>query len=206
MRIFSSHELDELSSLLGKGHVVALPTDTVYGLAARPDKDNAIEMVYSLKGRPASMVLPLLAADLDDVLSLLGELPPRAVALAKAFWPGALTMVVPAPRDLAASVGGHDGTVGIRVPALGVVRRLLARSGPLAVTSANRHGEAPCMTAREVLDVFGTSFEPVGVLEGPSGSGISSTVVRIDDAGISLLREGSLSEVALHDVLTEAGF
>jgi len=62
------------------------------------------------------------------------------------------------------------------------------------------------MTAREVLDVFGTSFEPVGVLEGPSGSGISSTVVRIDDAGISLLREGSLSEVALHDVLTEAGF
>ena len=136
MRTFSEHDLDELASELRSGRVAIIPTDTVYGLAAVLDQPSGIEAIYALKGRPGQMPLPVLAADLDAVLSLLGQLPPAAVVLARHFWPGALTLVVPAPAALAAAAGSQDGTVGVRVPALGVARRLLARSGPLAVTSA----------------------------------------------------------------------
>ena len=192
MRIFGPHDLDEMAALARSGHVLAIPTDTVYGLGARPDQSDAVEMIYALKGRPAGLALPLLAADFDDVLSLLGELPPKAVVLARAFWPGPLTLVVPASDELARSVGAVDGTVGIRVPALGVTRRLLARSGPLAVTSANLHGEPPCKTSGEVRAVFGAHLEPIGVLESDGQVAPPSTIASVAGEVISIIREGSI--------------
>jgi len=203
MRTFGSHELDELAATLERGHVAAIPTDTVYGLAARPDRPLAVEMIYSLKGRPPGLALPLLAADLDDVLSLLGQLPPPAVLLARRFWPGALTLVVPAPASLARSVGSADDTVGVRVPALGLTRRLLARSGPLAVTSANRHGEPPCTNPQSVRAVFGDAAEPSGVLDGGESEAAPSTVARIDDGELRILRHGAVAEDRLRSCLAE---
>ena len=79
VRTFGEHDLDELASLLRRSHVAAIPTDTVYGLAASPSSARAIEAIYRLKGRPSSLALPVLAATLDDVLALLGQLPPVAV-------------------------------------------------------------------------------------------------------------------------------
>lgn len=201
MRIFTEHDLDELASELRRGRVAVIPTDTVYGLAAVPSDHEAIDAIYRLKGRPAEMPLPVLAADLDDVLSLLGQLPPAAVTLARAFWPGALTLVVPAPDALAQAVGSPDGTVGVRVPALGVARRLLARSGPLAVTSANRHGEPPCQSPAEAQATFIDGPEPFGVLDGGPSSEVPSSVVKITEEGIEILRHGAVPEAEIRTAL-----
>jgi tRNA threonylcarbamoyl adenosine modification protein (Sua5/YciO/YrdC/YwlC family) len=201
MRTFSEHDLDELASELRRGRVAVIPTDTVYGLAAVPTDAEAVDAIYRLKGRPAEMPLPVLAADLDDVLSLLGHLPPPAVTLARAFWPGALTLVVPAPAELAAAVGSTDGTVGVRVPALGVTRRLLARSGPLAVTSANRHGEPPCQSPADARATFFDGPEPFGVLDGGPSSEVPSSVVKITGEDIAILRHGAVPEAELRKAL-----
>jgi tRNA threonylcarbamoyl adenosine modification protein (Sua5/YciO/YrdC/YwlC family) len=202
VRTFGEHELDELASLLARGHVAAIPTDTVYGLAARPDAPQAVEAIYRLKGRPASLALPVLAATLDDVLRLLEQMPPAAVTLARRFWPGALTLVLPAPDELARQVGSLDGTVGLRVPALGLTRRLLARSGPLAVTSANLHGQPACVSASEVWAAFSGQPEPIGVLDGgPSGTE-PSTIVAVRGAELDLLRLGVISEAAIRNALS----
>ena len=202
MRSFSEHDLDELASELRSGRVAIIPTDTVYGLAAVLDQPSGIEAIYALKGRPGQMPLPVLAADLDAVLSLLGQLPPAAVVLARHFWPGALTLVVPAPAALAAAAGSQDGTVGVRVPALGVARRLLARSGPLAVTSANRHGEAPCQSAEEARALFFEGPEPLGILDCGPSSDVPSTVVAVRGDEIEILRAGAIAEAELRAALS----
>lgn len=201
MRTFREHDLDELASELRRGRVAVIPTDTVYGLAGVPSNPEAIDAIYRLKGRPAEMPLPVLAADVDDVLSLLGHLPPKAVMLARAFWPGALTLVVPAPSALAEAVGSTDRTVGVRVPAHGVVRRLLARSGPLAVTSANRHGAPPCQSATEARATFVDGPEPFAVLDGGSSADVPSSVVKITEEGIEILRHGAVPDAELTKAL-----
>jgi tRNA threonylcarbamoyl adenosine modification protein (Sua5/YciO/YrdC/YwlC family) len=201
MRTFGIHDLDEMAALLKEGHVVALPTDTVYGLAARPDQARGIEAIYRLKGRPASLALPILAATLDDVLGLVGRLPSVAVTLARAFWPGALTLVVDASPALARQVCSSEDTVGFRVPDLALARRLLARSGPLAVTSANRHGEEPCTSAADVRACFSRPPQPSGVLDGGAAAGEPSTIVAVRGQGIEILRQGALSEGELRAAL-----
>jgi L-threonylcarbamoyladenylate synthase len=210
MRTYTEHDLEELAAELRRGRVAAIPTDTVYGLAAVPSQPAAIEAIYVLKGRPAELPLPILAADLDAVLALLGQLPPAAVVLARACWPGALTLVVPAPAPLAAAVGSTDATVGVRVPDHALVRRLLARSGTLAVTSANRHGEPPCLSATQVRATFVEGPEPVGVLAEPdsapeASSAVPSTVVAVRPEGLEVLREGTLRAAALRRLLDDAG-
>jgi tRNA A37 threonylcarbamoyladenosine synthetase subunit TsaC/SUA5/YrdC len=100
-------------------------------------------------------------------------------------------------------VGSVTDTVGVRVPALGVTRRLLARSGPLAVTSANRHGETPCDDADEVRAVFSDSPELVGVLDGGSGGSTASTVATIDGGAVRILRHGAVLEAELRACLGE---
>ena len=201
MRTFTEHDLDDLAAKLRSGGVAAIPTDTVYGLAARPDHPEAIEAIFRLKARPDSLALPVLAATLDDVLRLLGEMSPTAVTLARRFWPGALTLVLPAPSELARQVGAHDGTVGLRVPALGLTRRLLARSGPLAATSANLHGQPACRSAVEVRAAFSGQPELTGVLDGgPSGTE-PSTIVAVRDGEVDLLRSGAIPELELRAAL-----
>ncbi len=181
------------TSLLGHGGVVAIPTDTVYGLAARLDRPDALEMIFAAKGRPSSLALPILAASVDQVVELIGSLPDAAIELADRWWPGALTMVVPAPSDLAAKVGSAASTVGVRVPNHPLALKLLAKTGPLAVTSANRHGEEPCTSAAAVADVFGAGGDVCAVLDGGPSSDTGSTVVAINDEGMTLLRGGAIS-------------
>jgi tRNA threonylcarbamoyl adenosine modification protein (Sua5/YciO/YrdC/YwlC family) len=201
VRTFGEHDLDELASLLRRSHVAAIPTDTVYGLAAAPSSARAVEAIYRLKGRPSSLALPVLAATLDDVLALLGQLPPVAVTLARQFWPGALTLVVDAPAELARMVGSETDTIGLRVPALELTRRLLARSGPLAVTSANIHGEPPCTSAAGVRAAFSGAPELVGVLDGGPSATTPSTVVAVRGELIEVLRPGAIADEDLRAAL-----
>ena len=172
------------------GGVVGLPTDTVYGIGVDPLDADAVERLFSLKGRPEHKPIGLLVASAEQAEEI-GELGQAAAALARRHWPGALTLVVTPKVVLADWVGDKQlRTVGIRVPDHTVARRLLAECGPLAVTSANRSGGAEATTDREARAIFGA--EVAVYLEGTSPGGEASTVVDATGLELSVLREGPI--------------
>ena len=190
--------LEECADILVGGGVVAVPTDTVYGLAASLRQPEALANVFRLKDRPRDVSLPIMVADFGTITGLGIALDERALAVADAFWPGALTIVVPVPSDLAALVGAN-GTLGFRIPDREDLRSLLRRTGPLAVTSANLHGEPPCTTAESVVTAF-RDRGLVGVLDGGACGGVVSTVVSLDGPW-RVLRHGGVSTEQLADIL-----
>lgn len=177
----SDKSLEEVASTLNAGGVAVIPTDTVYGLAAHPSFPEAVERLYSIKGREKRKKIALLASDATAVEAFIGcAMPQKARELAERHWPGALTMVV----------GGE----GFRVPAHAWTRRLIAVcGGVLRVTSANLSGGQPATDAPQALADVGLSADVV-VDDGPSPGGVPSTVVSVGDAGkIEVLRKGSVS-------------
>jgi L-threonylcarbamoyladenylate synthase len=173
---------------LAAGNVVAVPTDTVYGLAVDPSRDGATERLFALKERPERLALPVLIAD-PDAAGELAEMSPAASRLASRYWPGPLTLVLARRRGVALDLGGDPATIGLRCPANALVRNLLRRTGPLAVTSANRHGETPLHTLDQVRAHFGPG---VAVLDGGRCDGLPSTVVSLVAGAPECLREGAL--------------
>ena len=170
------------------GEVVGMPTDTVYGLGVDPLSADAVERLFELKGRPPHKPVGLLAASLEDAMAV-GVIEGRAADLARDHWPGALTLVVRPRVILANWVGDAQAeTVGVRVPDHPVARELLAVTGPLAVTSANRSGDPETTSAAEARAVFGE--EVAAYLEGTSPGGVPSTVVDATASGLRVLRPG----------------
>jgi tRNA threonylcarbamoyl adenosine modification protein (Sua5/YciO/YrdC/YwlC family) len=180
---------DGLEEALREGSVVAVPTDTVYGLAVDPRVAGAVERVFATKGRPGGMALPVLIAD-PGGLADLAEKSPVADRLASHYWPGPLTLVLRRRREVAFDLGGDPLTIGLRCPAHSMLRDLLRRSRPLAVTSANRHGEPPLCTAAEVREHFGDAVK--WVLDGGRCDGQPSTVISLLGPDCECLREGAL--------------
>jgi len=179
---------EEVLASLRAGLVVAVPTDTVYGLAVDPRAPGATGELFRLKGRPDTLALPVLVGDIGEAWEL-GMPDGRAIALADRYWPGALTIIVARQPAVGFDLGGDPRTIGLRCPAHAGTRRLLATSGPLAVTSANAHGMAPCRSAAEVRESFGPSLP---VLDGGPASGEPSTVVSLVGERPALLRLGSI--------------
>jgi tRNA threonylcarbamoyl adenosine modification protein (Sua5/YciO/YrdC/YwlC family) len=192
-------DLDAAAAALAAGKVVAVPTDTVYGLAVDPRLAGAVDRVFSLKQRPDRFALPVLIAEPGEMAEL-AELTPGAERLASRYWPGALTLVLRRRPEVSFELGGDPLTIGLRCPSHGLVRDLLRRTGPLAVTSANRHGEAPLHSAAEVTAHFGTGV--VAVLDGGRCEGRPSTVVSLTGGEPQCLREGDL---AFSELLAAAG-
>jgi L-threonylcarbamoyladenylate synthase len=192
--------LDQAAALaaLERGEVIALPTDTVYGLAARLDSPEAIAEIFVLKQRPFDVALPVLISGSAQLASLGVAWPPEAERLAEQFWPGPLTIVVPVGEKLARRTGASSA-IGFRVPAQRMVRELLFASGPLCVTSANRHGAPPCVSAHEVATVFAATTLG-GVVDGGDCAGEVSTVVSLED-GWRVLRAGAVSTERLTALL-----
>jgi L-threonylcarbamoyladenylate synthase len=181
--------LDAATEALAAGRPVVLPTDTVYGVAVEPTRRGATDRLFAVKGRPRTAALPLLVASLDQALQLSGDLPATAVALAGAFWPGGLTLVVPRRPGLDIDLGGEDETtVGLRHPDHPVPVALAQRVGPIAATSANLHGRATPPTAEEVAAELGEAVELV--LDGGHCAGAPSTVVACTPEDVTVLREG----------------
>ena len=185
---------------LASGQVVALPTDTVYGLAADPFSTGGADRLFLLKRRPREVDLPVLVADEEQALALATAVPASARRLMAAFWPGALTIVLPRRPDLIADLGADEATVGVRCPAHPVPLALCRAHGPIATTSANLHGQPTLTTAADVAATFGESLAVV--LDGGPSSGAPSTVVDCTGEEPKLLREGS---VPWADVLAAAG-
>lgn len=186
-------DLDEALEVLAQGGVVALPTDTVYGIGASLAHPSGIGALFALKHRPASLALPVLVDSVGQIEQLGVVWPENAQRLARAWWPGPLTVIVPVAATLAALVGGTSDSVGFRIPDDELLRGLLARSGPLVVTSANSHGEAPCSSAAAVLEVFAGRGELCGVIDGGPREGVVSTVVALSGPTWRVVREGAIS-------------
>lgn len=175
---------------LAQGMPIGIPTDTVYGLAVDPYRPGATDRVFAAKRRPRDVSLPLLVSGVDQALSVSSAVPDVALELMAAYWPGPLTLVLPVRPGLGADLGDDDLTVGVRSPDHAVPQALCAASGPLATTSANRHGEPPLTTAGQVAEAFGDAV-PV-VLDGGMCTGSPSTVVDCTGRELKLLREGRI--------------
>jgi L-threonylcarbamoyladenylate synthase len=200
--VLSRLDLDGAVAALRAGEVVALPTDTVYGLGASLATPAAVERLYELKDRPGHVPLPVVCASEVQARALCPRWPDAAGRLAAEWWPGALTIVVGARDEVARLVHGPGGRVGFRVPDLAALRELLEATGPIALTSANEHGEPPCTSVERVEEAFAGRGELAGVLDGGVRDGVVSTVVELDaDGGWRILREGAVSEASLADVL-----
>ena len=188
---------------LGQGLPIAIPTDTVYGLAVDPFRPGAAERIYAVKRRPRDVSLPLLVAGVDQALAVTTAVPDLALELMAAYWPGPLTLVLPARPGLGADLGDDEATVGVRSPDHAVPQALCAATGPLATTSANRHGAPPLMSAEAVAEVFGDEI-PV-VLDGGICEGSPSTVVDCTGQQPKLLREGRIPWPELVEALARLG-
>lgn len=199
----SPEDLALAARALRDGAIVAVPTETVYGLAARADSVDAVAAIYRAKGRPDFNPLIVHVSDLAGAEAL-AKLDNRARALAAAFWPGPLTMVLPRRDDapLAAAVTAGLPTVAIRCPAHPVMQAILRESGlPLAAPSANRSGGVSPTTAGHVADSLGGRV-PVIVDGGACRAGIESTIVALrSDGGWQVLRPGPITSADLAAVL-----
>ena len=193
-------DLERALTALAQGQVVVVPTDTVYGLAARPDQPDAVAKIFELKGRERQKALPVLGADLDSLHNIV-EFDERALTIANAFWPGPLTLVLSRKSGWGYDLGaGTNDSVAVRLPDSAVTQRLLDSSGPLAVTSANRSGRRPAATAEEARVLFDEEVD-VFVDGGSSAGGVASTVVSLVGE-LSVLRPGPIGEDELRQKLT----
>ena len=183
-----------------EGAVIAVPTDTVYGLAARIAPGSGIETIFSIKGRSHDAGLPVLASSAKDARNLSTNWTRVAKSLAARYWPGPLTLVVDADPAWAHLLGGDGVSVGLRVPKHRGLRKLLAATGPLAVTSANRSGEVAAKDAAEVSAIF-SSDEVAVVLDGGPGEGVASSVVDCRVTPPVILREGALTRTWIEAAL-----
>ena len=185
-------ELGRAADAVLAGRVVAYPTDTLYGLAVDPRQAGAARRLFALKVRTPDRALPLVAADVAQVLTTLGPLTDAERRLADACWPGPLTIVMRTEAPLAPAVTGRAGTIAVRVPAHAVARALARAVGhPVTATSANRSGREACATADDVWAALGESIALL-LDAGPTPGGAPSTIVRLEPDGPRLLRAGAV--------------
>ncbi len=184
--------IDAAVDAVSRGAIIVLPTDTVYGVGADAFQPDAVARVLEAKGRGRQMPPPVLIPDVRTVDGLARDVPASARALMEACWPGALTVIVPAQPSLAWDLGDTGGTVALRVPDHAAARALLGRTGPLAVTSANRTGEPAATTAAAAQDQLGDAVA-VYLDAGDSPLGVASTIVDATGDRLRIVRAGGVS-------------
>ena len=182
--------IDEAVAAVRDGRIVGVPTDTLYGLAADPFREEALDAIFELKGRPVQKPLAILCASVEQGMTL-ASFSDRALELAERHWPGALTLVLPR-LDTAPAWLGHQGrrTVGLRCPDHPVALELLEESGPLAVTSANLSGHEAVLDDEEARSLFGGAVAVY--LEGEAPGGEASTIIDLTEPSPLTLRDGPI--------------
>ena len=182
--------LERAAGVILAGGIVVVPTETLYGLAADPLSALAIRRLFSIKDRARERALPLMAADVAQIVAQFGDLSPLAQRLAERFWPGPLTLLLPAPAAMAAEVAGGTGRVGVRVPAHAVARGVCrASGGVLTATSANISGRPATADPEEVVASLGPHLDLV-LDAGKTGGGLPSTIVDVSALEPRLVRQG----------------
>jgi tRNA threonylcarbamoyl adenosine modification protein (Sua5/YciO/YrdC/YwlC family) len=181
---------------IGRGELIVLPTDTVYGIGADAFNAKAVQSLLDAKGRGRSTPPPVLIGDASALDALAVDIPDVARTLTEKFWPGPLTLVLHAQPSLTWDLGETKGTVGLRIPASQEAIALLKETGPMAVSSANIHGKPSATNAEQAFDYFGESV-PVYLNAGESSVGVASTILDLTNAQnkvIRILRQGALRQ------------
>jgi len=186
------HLIDYAATFIKRGRVVAIPTDTFYGLCADPFNLAAVERVYRVKGRPESQALPILVNSIEQAVTLIRDVPNSFLMLAHKFWPGALTLIVEATHRLPLKVTGNTGRVAVRWPSSKIATELIeSAEGPITGTSANLSGHPSCSNAQQIVEQLDGRL-PLILDGGETGSTLASTIVRIDGDEWSIAREGAI--------------
>ena len=184
--------IEEAISWILDGKIVALATDTLYGLAVDPFNRAAVARLFAVKGRGADRAVPLIAADVRQIGTQLGALPPVAARLAAHFWPGPLTLAIAAPAALPREVTGGRATIAVRIPAAPIARAICAGCGnPITSTSANLSGRDATPDPDEVERTLGDRVDFL-LDTGRSPGGAPSTLVDVTTAPPSLVRAGAI--------------
>lgn len=196
--------LPQALSVLRSGGLIALPTETVYGLGADASNELAVRRIFAVKGRPSTHPLIVHVADLTAARQWASSFPRAAELLAQAFWPGPLTLIVPRSARASDAVTGGQETVGLRVPDHALTHELLTLfAGGIAAPSANRFGHVSPTTAQHVRDELGDQVDLI--LDGGASSiGVESTIVDVAHGPPRVLRPGGVSREDLERVLGEA--
>lgn len=187
------------AELLRAGGIVAIPTETVYGLAAAADNDTAIQRVFAAKGRPQDNPLIVHISDWEMLSRVAREVPPEAGLCARRFWPGPFTMILPRGDGVAESVSAGLDTVAVRMPSDPIARAVIRAAGPLAAPSANTSGRPSPTTAARVLEDLDGRIDAV-VLAGECSVGVESTVLSLAVTPPRLLRPGGVTAEQLREL------
>lgn len=191
---------DAAEDAVRAGHVIVLPTDTVYGVGADAFSATAVQSLLDAKQRGRDMPPPVLVAEVAMVRALASNVDERVVALGEAFWPGALTLILRAHDSLRLDLGDRADTIAVRVPDHDVARELLRRTGPLAVSSANVSGSEAALTIAAATAQLGDAvavYLDAGEMSGP----VPSTIVDLSGADARVLRAGRISADDLNAVV-----
>ena len=191
--------LKSAAKALLAGGVAIFPTDTVYGIGALPQHSAALERIYKLKDRPLGMPLPLLISDIAQVRTISSFESESLHLLAKAFWPGPLTLVLPDASKPSNSFVAQDGTIAVRSPDHAFIQSLCKLVGPIAATSANLHGEPTPLQ----ISGMPKAFEAVDLMidGGECSYGAASTILDLSKERIEVLREGPITKDAILSAL-----
>lgn len=199
---------DRVRRVLGESGLVALPTESFYGLAVAPFDEQSLARLWRAKGRSEGKPILVLIGDRLDLEPFVRSIPPAATVLMDAFWPGPLTIVFPAAVGLSDAVTAGTGSVGIRLSAWQPLVDLLRRVGPVTGTSANREGMPPPRSAEEVQHSFGDAVDLI-IDAGPTPGGRPSTVIDVQGP-IRIIRDGAIerdalaAQLAAHDLHLDA--
>jgi len=190
------------SRIVGRGGLVVLPTDTVYGLGCDPFNASAVGALFIAKGRGRDLPLPVLVHNWRQAIGLVEEVTEQAKLLIAEFWPGPLTIVLRESPGIGWDLGYSRGTVAVRMPKHEFALALIERTGPLAVTSANRSGVP---TPSNVVEIVGQLGGHVDVFfdNGPSSGGAASTIVDLSGKQARVLREGAIPASEIERVIGE---
>lgn len=179
------------ADVLAGGGLVVFPTDTVFGLAASIDRPDTVARLYTAKGRPLDRPIPVLVSSRHQAERLATVVDQAASRLMERFWPGGLTILLPAAGWLPPEVTRGTGQVGVRMPDHGLALAIIeAAGGALATTSANRSGEPEAAAAEEARDALGDAVDLI--LDGANGVGTPSTVIRLSGSDLFVLRRGAI--------------
>jgi L-threonylcarbamoyladenylate synthase len=196
-----SESIEYAAGYIKRGEVVAVPTDTFYGLAVDPTNLASIEAVFRAKGRPETKALPILVNSVEQAITMIRDVPDVFLKLAHEFWPGALTLVVTATSRLPLKVTGNTGRVALRWANSPIITALIgATGGPITGTSANLSGFPSCSNANQIVQQLGDRI-PLILDGGDTGGSLASTIVRIDGDQYSIVREGKIPDADIHKVL-----
>lgn len=195
------HAIDRAIQTLQAGGLLAFPTDTVYGLAAHLLDPASIDRLYAVKDRDSTKAIPVLLSSPDELAQVTGGMNVMALRLARRFWPGPLTLVVPRHPSLPNNLSNLP-TIGVRMPDHPLALALMGRTGPLAVTSANLSGAENTRTAQEVYAQLGGRIELI-LDGGRTPGGFPSTVVDCTAAEPAILRQGPITAADLQQALAK---